>query len=224
MNSIPDQYANLWKLYFFHLRTSGSVNIEGFIWRWCGTILVTRCFSWCDNQFFGLCIIKADCQVFFLIFRECGNPINVLTGLDYWLDNLMCNVPEVAMCYHLDGIVQVSYVWRTVLYNGPYLVMACWWRWRNDRVVLIVRASYFWNLSSAPWGWPLWRTGFYQRRVTSRKIRGFRGSERSGKGLARAITLAQHSGVKCLCMCEHWNDWISKSSASRWCKLSYLFW
>jgi hypothetical protein len=33
-------------------------------------------------------------------------PINVLTGLDYWLDNLMCSVPEVVMCYHLDGIVQ----------------------------------------------------------------------------------------------------------------------
>jgi len=35
-------------------------------------------------------------------------PINVLTGLDYWLDNLMCNVPELAMCYHLNGIVKVS--------------------------------------------------------------------------------------------------------------------
>lgn len=23
------------------------------------------------------------------------------------LDNLMCNVPEVAMCYHLNGVVQV---------------------------------------------------------------------------------------------------------------------
>lgn len=40
-------------------------------------------------------------------FREMKSPINVLTGLDYWLDNLMCNVPEVAMCYHLNGIVQV---------------------------------------------------------------------------------------------------------------------
>ena len=30
----------------------------------------------------------------------------MLTGLDYWLDNLMCNVPELAMCYHVDGIVQ----------------------------------------------------------------------------------------------------------------------
>ena len=28
------------------------------------------------------------------------------SGIDYWLDNLMCNVPEVVMCYHLDGIVQ----------------------------------------------------------------------------------------------------------------------
>lgn len=33
-------------------------------------------------------------------------PINILTGLDYWLDNLMCHIPEVLMCFHLDGIVQ----------------------------------------------------------------------------------------------------------------------
>jgi len=37
-----------------------------------------------------------------------SKPINVLTGIDYWLDNLMCNVPELAMCYHDNGIVQVS--------------------------------------------------------------------------------------------------------------------
>lgn len=41
-----------------------------------------------------------------LRLRDSKEPINVLTGIDYWLDNLMCNVPEVAMCYHLDGIVQ----------------------------------------------------------------------------------------------------------------------
>lgn len=35
-----------------------------------------------------------------------SKPINVLTGIDYWLDNLMCNVPEVVMCYHLNGIVK----------------------------------------------------------------------------------------------------------------------
>ncbi len=41
-----------------------------------------------------------------------SKPITVLTGLDYWLDNLMCNVPELAMCFHLDGIVKV---WRPVV-------------------------------------------------------------------------------------------------------------
>lgn len=33
-------------------------------------------------------------------------PISILTGIDFWLDNLMCNVPEIFMCYHLNGIVQ----------------------------------------------------------------------------------------------------------------------
>merc|ERR1711937_613945 len=32
--------------------------------------------------------------------------INVLTGIDYWLENLMFSVPEVIMCFHIDGIVQ----------------------------------------------------------------------------------------------------------------------
>lgn len=41
-----------------------------------------------------------------LRLRDMRKPINVLTGMDYWLDNLMCNVPEVVMCYHLNGIVQ----------------------------------------------------------------------------------------------------------------------
>ncbi|XP_053667368.1 erythroid differentiation-related factor 1 [Anopheles marshallii] len=41
-----------------------------------------------------------------LRLRDESKPINVLTGIDYWLDNLMSNVPEVVMCYHLDGIVQ----------------------------------------------------------------------------------------------------------------------
>ena len=48
----------------------------------------------------------------------------MLTGLDYWLDNLMCNVPEVVMCFHLDGIVQVFCIlilcasFSTVVYDG----------------------------------------------------------------------------------------------------------
>jgi hypothetical protein len=41
-----------------------------------------------------------------LRLRDMEKPINVLTGIDYWLDNLMCNVPEVVMCFHVDGIVQ----------------------------------------------------------------------------------------------------------------------
>lgn len=45
--------------------------------------------------------------IVWFICRDMNTPINVLTGLDYWLDNLMCNVPEVAMCFHVDGIVQV---------------------------------------------------------------------------------------------------------------------
>lgn len=41
-------------------------------------------------------------------FRDNNKPINVLTGIDYWLDNLICNVPELVMCFHVNGIVQVS--------------------------------------------------------------------------------------------------------------------
>lgn len=32
--------------------------------------------------------------------------ISRLTAIDYWLDNLMCNVPEVNICHHINGIVQ----------------------------------------------------------------------------------------------------------------------
>jgi hypothetical protein len=33
-------------------------------------------------------------------------PIRVLSGIDYWLDNLMAHVPEVTMCYHSNCFVQ----------------------------------------------------------------------------------------------------------------------
>ncbi|MGH0123907.1 UNVERIFIED_CONTAM: hypothetical protein FKN15_046760 [Acipenser sinensis] len=42
-----------------------------------------------------------------LRLRDNNKPINVLTGIDYWLDNLMCNVPELVMCFHVNGIVQI---------------------------------------------------------------------------------------------------------------------
>lgn len=55
-----------------------------------------------DVPIFG----NANRPVITLRLRDMTKPINVLTGIDYWLDNLMCNVPEVLMCYHLDGMVQ----------------------------------------------------------------------------------------------------------------------
>ncbi|KAL3863890.1 hypothetical protein ACJMK2_005617 [Sinanodonta woodiana] len=48
-----------------------------------------------------------------LRLRDMRTPINVLTGLDYWLDNLMCNVPELAMCFHLNGFVKKYDVIKT---------------------------------------------------------------------------------------------------------------
>ncbi|XP_040568486.1 erythroid differentiation-related factor 1 [Lepeophtheirus salmonis] len=48
-----------------------------------------------------------------LRLRNAKNPINILTGLDYWLDNLMCQVPEVLMCFHVDGIVQRYELYKT---------------------------------------------------------------------------------------------------------------
>ncbi|NWU94141.1 EDRF1 factor, partial [Upupa epops] len=44
-----------------------------------------------------------------LRLRDNNKPINVLTGIDYWLDNLICNVPELVMCFHVNGIVQVGF-------------------------------------------------------------------------------------------------------------------
>lgn len=35
--------------------------------------------------------------------------INVLTGVDIWLENLLYEVPEVAMCYHHEGIIMEDY-------------------------------------------------------------------------------------------------------------------
>lgn len=48
-----------------------------------------------------------------LRLSDMTRPINVLTGLDYWLDNLMCSVPEVIMCFHVDGIVQKYDLFKT---------------------------------------------------------------------------------------------------------------
>ena len=49
-----------------------------------------------------------------LRLRDMNKPINVLTGIDCWLDNLMCIVPELAMCYHVDGMIQSYEIIKTV--------------------------------------------------------------------------------------------------------------
>eukprot|EP00051_Salpingoeca_urceolata_P013251 m.165807 g.165807 ORF g.165807 m.165807 type:complete len:1289 (+) comp17743_c1_seq4:199-4065(+) len=48
-----------------------------------------------------------------LRLRDAEKPIHLLTGLDMWLDNLMCEVPEVLMCFHLQGIVQNYELFKT---------------------------------------------------------------------------------------------------------------
>lgn len=35
-----------------------------------------------------------------------SKPLSMLTGLDYWLDNLICDIPQIEFCHHINGIVQ----------------------------------------------------------------------------------------------------------------------
>eukprot|EP00102_Acyrthosiphon_pisum_P019007 XP_016656217.1 PREDICTED: uncharacterized protein LOC100569960 [Acyrthosiphon pisum] len=38
--------------------------------------------------------------------RDMSKPLSMSTGIDYWLDNLMCDIPETELCYHINGYVQ----------------------------------------------------------------------------------------------------------------------
>lgn len=38
--------------------------------------------------------------------RDMDKKMSVLTAMDYWLDNVMANVPVVAICNHRNGYVQ----------------------------------------------------------------------------------------------------------------------
>jgi len=62
---------------------------------------------------------NASYQFFLCDSSDVAKPISVLTGIDYWLDNLMSNVPEVVMCFHLDGIVKRYELVKTE--DLPYL-------------------------------------------------------------------------------------------------------
>ncbi|XP_008180391.1 erythroid differentiation-related factor 1-like [Acyrthosiphon pisum] len=38
--------------------------------------------------------------------RDMSKPLSMLTGMNYWLDNLMCNIPETELCYNINGVLQ----------------------------------------------------------------------------------------------------------------------
>ncbi|KAI6658567.1 Erythroid differentiation-related factor 1 isoform X2 [Oopsacas minuta] len=56
----------------------------------------------CDLPIFGMGTHPAVS----LYIQDATMPINVLTGIDLWLDNLMNNVPEVLMAYRVENIIR----------------------------------------------------------------------------------------------------------------------
>ncbi|CAH1725638.1 unnamed protein product [Aphis gossypii] len=38
--------------------------------------------------------------------RNMSKPLSMLTAIDYWLENLMNDIPVIEFCYHINGIVQ----------------------------------------------------------------------------------------------------------------------
>ncbi|CAF3964501.1 unnamed protein product [Rotaria sp. Silwood1] len=48
-----------------------------------------------------------------LRLRHMNKSINALTCINRWLNDLMCNVLELAMCYHVDAIVQLYEIIKT---------------------------------------------------------------------------------------------------------------
>ena len=56
----------------------------------------------CDLPIFGMGTYPAVS----LYIQEGSRPINVLTGIDIWLDNLMNNVPEVLMAYRVENVIR----------------------------------------------------------------------------------------------------------------------
>ena len=56
----------------------------------------------CDLPIFGMGTHPAVS----LYVEDATRPINVLTGIDLWLDNLMNNVPEVLMAYRVENVIR----------------------------------------------------------------------------------------------------------------------
>ena len=71
----------------------------------CVRACVRVCVCVCAHM--GTCMWVCLCLLCYYP-RDLAQRIDVLTGIDYWLDNLMCGVPDIIMCYHLNGVVKVS--------------------------------------------------------------------------------------------------------------------
>ncbi|VEL24815.1 unnamed protein product, partial [Protopolystoma xenopodis] len=56
-------------------------------------------------------LVGSDLAIFGTKSHPCitYEPINVFTGADMWLENIVNEVPEVAMCFHHEGIVMQEY-------------------------------------------------------------------------------------------------------------------
>ncbi|CAF3726436.1 unnamed protein product [Rotaria sp. Silwood1] len=55
-----------------------------------------------------------------LRLREMNTPINALTDINCWLNDLMYDEPELVMCYYVDAIVQSYEIIKTeaILYQN----------------------------------------------------------------------------------------------------------
>ena len=86
------------------LTTSGDINLSygpslrDILWRFEDYSMLLGC----DMPIFGMGTYPAVS----LFLQDARMPINVLTGIDIWLDNLMNNVPEVLMAYHVENVIR----------------------------------------------------------------------------------------------------------------------
>ena len=70
-------------------------------------------------------LIGSNCPIFgdetrpavTLRLRDMRKPISILTGLDYWLDNLICNIPELHMCYHLVCTISSFLIFKIIFFQ-----------------------------------------------------------------------------------------------------------
>ncbi|CAF5145768.1 unnamed protein product, partial [Rotaria sp. Silwood1] len=64
-----------------------------------------------------------------LRLRHMNKSINALTGINRWLNDLMCNVLELAMCYHVDAIIQLYEIIKTedILYSNTTKAEYIYW-------------------------------------------------------------------------------------------------